>query len=165
MSKKNTATDDWKPCSPGSLAGFAGKERTRQRRHFLVKASGVSAVLLLVGTVAFLNLGPDRLGEPNFGGITCTNVRANAMQYMAGNLEADLTQRIRVHLEQCPDCQRFWKEMADKAMSQVSLPTRLRISGNCDCEACRRRELLAMPNSGKPVAEPAAVDQRLALSR
>jgi hypothetical protein len=130
-----------------------------------VKASGVSAVLLLVGSVAYLNWGPVRPAEPNFGGITCTEVRANAMQYMAGNLEADLTQRISVHLEQCPDCQRFWKEMAGKAMAQLSLPTPTRISENCGCEACRHRALLAMPQSGKSEAEPAAVDQRLALSR
>jgi uncharacterized Fe-S center protein len=84
---------------------------------------------------------------------------------MAGKLDAQLSEQIRIHLEQCPDCQRFWKEMAGKAMGQVSLPTPLRTSENCGCEACRHRELLAMPQSGKSVARPAAVDQRLALSR
>lgn len=165
MSKKNTATDDWKPCPKGALPVFAGRERTRQRRIFLTKAAGASAVFLLVVSVGYLAFGPSRSGEPTFGGVTCTTVRSNAPQYMAGRLDAQLSDQIRIHLEQCPDCQQFWKEMAGKAMGQVSLPTPLRTSENCGCEACRHRELLAMPQSGKSVARPAAVDQRLALSR
>lgn len=164
MSAKNRSTEDWKPCPPGSLVGFAGHERTRQRRRFLAKASGVAAVLLLVGSAVVLNWRPARLAEPNFGGITCTEVRANAAQYMAGRLEADLAQQISLHLEQCPHCQRFWLEMASETMGQVSLSTPLRSSETCGCEACRPRQLLAMLGSGQPVARPTA-DQRLALSR
>lgn len=165
MSKNNTATDDWKPCPKGSLPVFAGRERTRQRRIFLTKAAGASAVFLLVVSFGYLAFGPSRSGEPTFGGVTCTTVRSNAPQYMAGKLDAQLSKQIRIHLEQCPDCQRFWKEMAGKAMGQVSLPTPLRTSENCGCEACRQRELLAMPQSRQLVAEPTALDQQLALSR
>lgn len=121
-------------------------------------------VLLALG-VGYFAFGPSQSGEPTFGGVTCTTVRSNAPQYMAGKLDAQLSEQIRIHLEQCPDCQRFWKEMAGKAMGQVSLRTPLRSSENCGCEACRQRQLLAMPESRQSVAEPAALDQRLALSR
>jgi hypothetical protein len=166
MSNKNIATDDWKPCPPGALSVFAGRERTRQRRIFLTKAAGASAIFLLAVSVGYLAFGPSRFGEQTFGGVTCTTVRSYAPQYMAGQLDAQFSEQIRIHLEQCPACQRFWKEMAGrKAMGQVSLPTPLRTSESCGCEACRHRDLLAMPQSGKSLAKPLAVDQRLALSR
>lgn len=165
MSANDRSSADWKPCPPGSLVGFAGQERSRQRRQFLKKAGGFAAVLLLAVSGSYLAWGPGRRGEPNFGGIVCTDVRANAMQYMAGGLDADLTQRIRVHLEQCPECQRFWKEMTGNAMKQVALAIPPHSSGDCGCEAFRCQPLLAIRKFEQPAKTPRALDQRLALSR
>lgn len=164
MSKRNTTTDNkWKPCPKGTLPVFAGRERTRQGRKFLTKAVGASAVVLMALSVGYLAFGPSRSGEPTFGGVTCTTVRTNAPQYMAGKLDAQLSEQIRIHLEQCPDCQRIWKEMAGKAMGQVSLPTSLRSSENCGCEACRRQVLAAIDFGSVPVAPSRLPETNLAL--
>ncbi len=165
MSKSNTNIDDWMPCSPGSLSAFAGQERTRQRRVFLSRAAGASAAVLIAISAGYFAFDPSHSKEPNFGGVTCSIVRKNAPQFMAGKLDPSLTEQIRIHLEQCPDCQRFWKEMAGKAMAQVSLQTPLRYPESCGCEDCRQRQLLLMPEFLEPVAKPAALDQRFALSR
>jgi len=119
-------------------------------------------VALSVGYLAF---GPSRFGEPTFGGVTCTTVRANAPQFMAGKLVAQLSEQIRIHLEQCPDCQRFWKEMAGKTMGQVSLPTSLRSSENCGCEACRRQVLAATDFGHVPIIPSRLSEMNLAMAR
>lgn len=158
--------DDWQPCPPGSLASFAGKEQSRQRRRFLAKLGGVASVLLLVGGTAYLAWTPRRLGEPNFGGITCTEVRANGMAYMAGRLDAGLSKRIHIHLEQCPLCQKVFREMPRKMMGHASLPTHLRATEDCGCDHCRNRPYLA-GSAGEPSGGSMMVlnQQQLAPSR
>lgn len=66
--------------------------------------------------MGFLAFGPLRPGEPTFGGMTRTQVRANADQYMAGSLESELAEQFRIHLQLCPSCQKYWREMSGTPM-------------------------------------------------
>ncbi len=165
MSKPNTTIDDWKPCSPGSLSAFAGQERTRQRRVFLTRAAGASAAVLVALSAAYFAFGPSHSKEPNFGGVACSLVRKNAPQYMAGKLDPGLTEQIRIHMEQCPDCQRFWKEMSRQPMGQVSLSRPPRNPEDCDCEVCRDRQLSAVLTSLQAQAKSVAQNSRFAFAR
>ena len=165
MNKKNTAPDDWRPCPQGAFSLFASRERTRRRCVLLTKAAGFSSILLLVVGVGYFAFGLFHSGGPTFGGVTCTTVRSNARQYLAGKLDAHFSEQIRIHLEQCPDCQRFWKEMAGKAMGQASLSAPLRSSENCDCEGCRRN-MFAVTDVGDVLVVPSRLaETKLALAR
>jgi hypothetical protein len=83
--------------------------------------------------------------EPNYGGVTCSIVRANAMDYMSGTTPDTLTEKIRLHLEQCPECRSYWDEMSAPQMQQTSwLPVHSR--SDCDCQACRNRVLHDTPS-------------------
>jgi len=55
---------------------------------------------------------------------------------MAGKLDAQLTKQIKIHLEQCPDCQRVWREMS-ASMKQVSQANSPHGSDHCRCSACQ----------------------------
>lgn len=154
MSMQKITTDDWKPCPEGTLSAFAVHERTRQRRIFLTKAVGATVVVLLAVSVGYVALAPSQSGEPAFGGVTCKIVQSNAAQFMAGKLDAHLSEQIRIHLEQCPDCQRIWKEMSKKASGHASVSIPARVSDRCGCGTSRQDRLLAMQKSVRHVATP-----------
>lgn len=160
MPPKPNTSEAWIPCPAGSLGQFARREKTRQRRRFLVKASGVAAVVALGGGVGFWALRPSGMSEPNFGGVTCTEVRSNAMAMMAGTLPADLLQKIQTHLSQCGECQAFLEKMkADaggKSMTSASPAHRK----PCGCPQCRSTLLAA-----NPAQEAVVGTRRVALSQ
>lgn len=145
MPAKPNTSEAWIPCPAGSLGQFARREKTRQRRRFLVQASGVATVLALGGGAGFWALRPRGMSEPNFGGVTCTEVRANARAMMAGTLPDDLMQKIQTHLGQCVACQEFlkkWKvDAGGQSMSSASLVHR----EPCGCPQCRSTLLATNP--------------------
>lgn len=160
MPPKPNTSEAWIPCPAGSLGQFARREKTRQRRRFLVKASGVAAVVALSGGVGFWALRPRGMSEPNFGGVTCTEVRSNAMAMMAGTLPADLMQKIQTHLRQCDECQAFLEKMktdaGGKSMTSASPAHR----EPCGCPQCRSTLLAA-----NPAQEAVVGTRRVALSQ
>lgn len=159
MPPKPNTSEAWIPCPRGSLGQFARREKTRQRRRFLVKASGVAAVVALSGGVGFWTLRPRGMSEPNFGGVTCTEVRTNAMAMMAGTLPEDLMQKIQVHLSQCADCQEFLEKMKADASGQSMSATSPGHREPCDCPHCR--STLLATNS---VQQVDVASRRVALS-
>jgi hypothetical protein len=160
MSPNPNMSEAWIPCPRGSLGQFARREKTRQRRRFLVKASGIAAVVALSGGVGFWALRPRGMSEPNFGGVTCTEVRTNAMAMMAGTLPSDLLHKIQTHLSQCGECQAMLEKMkADaggKSMTSASPAHR----EPCGCSQCRSTLLAA--NSAQ---EAVVASRRVALSQ
>lgn len=159
MASKRSTTETWKPCPPGTLGQFAHREQTRQRRRFLVKASSVAAVVALGGGVGFWALRPRGMSEPNFGGVTCTEVRSNAMAMMAGKLPDDLMQKIQTHLSQCVECQAFLKKMQADAGAMKMSSAAEHHREPCACPQCRSTLLAAKPAPSEVVA-----DRRAALS-
>lgn len=158
MPSKPNTSEAWMPCPRGSLGQFARREQTRQRRRFLVKASSVAAVVVLGGGVGFWAFGPRGSSEPNFGGVTCTEVRTNAMAMMAGTLPADLMQRIQTHLSQCPDCQEFLKKMKAETGNRKMSSADDRHREPCGCPQCRSTLLAA-----KPAPDEVVSSRRVAL--
>ena len=117
MSETRHHEDVWQPCPPGALPQFAHTHRAQSRRHVLLKLASMSGVALLLAAVGLVLVRNDA-SEPNFGGITCSEVRRQAADYRAGHLNADLSSKISIHLEQCAECQTRWKMMMQ---SQVSI--------------------------------------------
>lgn len=127
----------WPELPQGSLGRYAAAARGRERRLSLARAAGIVAACVVVGAALFLFPGRGGDGEPNFGGVTCTIARANAAPFMAGSLEPDLSNRIRVHLESCPACQEFVRGMNRQAAQGVGS---WEWAAVCECSACRAAE-------------------------
>lgn len=136
MSPKPNTSDAWIPCPAGSLGQFARREKTRQRRRFLVKASGVATVLALGSGAGFWALKPRGASETKFGGVTCTEVRTNAMAMMAGTLPADLMKKIQTHLSQCGECQAMLEKMKADAGGKSMSSTAPDHRKPCGCPQC-----------------------------
>ncbi len=124
----------WPELPQGSLGRYAAAARGRERRQSLARAAGIVAACVIVGAALFLFPGLGGDGEPSFGGVTCTIARANAAPFMAGSLEPDLSNRIRVHLESCPAGQEFVRGMNRQAAQGVGS---LKWAAACECSACR----------------------------
>jgi hypothetical protein len=128
----------WRPCPPGTLRSFAQGERSRSRRRTLTTlGSGIAAIVLmvLIGTWAFNQGG---VGEPSFGGITCTEVRSHAKEFMSGSLDAETSQQIRVHLQQCAPCQKLLGDMMPVSLRVGSADEHLS-RHDCQCHECQNR--------------------------
>lgn len=148
------------PCPRGSLGKFARREQSRQRRRFLVKASSMAAVVALGSGVGFWTLRPRGMSEPNFGGITCTEVRSNAMEMMAGTLPNDLMRKIQTHLSECGACQAFLEKMKADAGGKAMSSTGSAHREPCGCSQCRSTLLAA--NSAQ---EAVVASRRVALNQ
>jgi hypothetical protein len=61
------------------------------------------------GTALWLSQGSSR--EPDFGGITCSQVQALAPAYQKGELSEAERERVHQHLAQCPRCGPRFKAM------------------------------------------------------
>lgn len=141
MSSNANDSGDWLPCPPGLLRERGLQARSVRQRQTVVKAVGASLLVILVGIGAWSILGQLTDREKHFGGIACFEVRANMPGFMAGTLAEDVAARMRVHLDQCPDCQELMRNMPK--MQAASGFAGSADPEDCQCEACRRDRLLA----------------------
>ena len=115
MKSTNNETQ-WQPCQPGQIRRLVAKRRNQRRLAFAAQLAAGALVGMLLG-VAVLGM-PDLVGtappESDFGGITCSQVRAHAEDFLLGKLDDDAAQRIRVHLKQCPHCAKQIEQMIHK---------------------------------------------------
>ncbi|HQU47266.1 MAG TPA: zf-HC2 domain-containing protein [Pirellulales bacterium] len=122
MMKPALDNDDWQPCPPGLLGGMVQKARRRRRHEVLNR--GLAAALLVVLTVwggVFVASRHQGQGEFDFGGITCSRVRALMPEYMAGKLDVPTSESIRQHLAQCPDCGQLMERMRQQMPAAASM--------------------------------------------
>ena len=107
--------DDWGACPEGEIQRMVSQIRRNRRRQAVTQAAGVSAVLLLTFTIAatFYALRPD---DPH-GGLACAEVLQYLPDYRAGATEADLTDRIATHLENCSSCRLQYQQMTEPSPS------------------------------------------------
>lgn len=156
MTTNESSSTEWEQSPPGSMVGFARRERIRETRRKLTVAVSAVSLISAVGWGGFALFGPRAMREPNFGGVTCSTVRQHAMDVMAGKTPDALTEKIRLHLEQCRECKSYWDEMSTRRMQQSSwLPGASH--GGCDCDACRVR-LADDPRVSRPLALALARD-------
>jgi predicted anti-sigma-YlaC factor YlaD len=111
----HTSENEWSPCPPGDLQRMAKSMRARSSRRATLRAAGaaaaaVSVILLSIVGVQYLQ-GDGAAGDMYFGGISCTDVRRLAPDYMAGHVGEQDGARIRAHLAECPMCQDFLKKI------------------------------------------------------
>jgi hypothetical protein len=148
MSKSPKQREEWIPCPPGKLAKFAGQERVRQRRQLLVQAgSACGAVVAAVGIgwFAYRRFGAPM--DPVYAGIACSRVRELGPKFMMGQLDEELTQQIKSHVEQCEACRTLFESMQPKMSSRTP---QQESREQCQCSTCRRDglvELLATSHS------------------
>lgn len=139
MNDSNHADREWQPCAPGTLTGIAASVRARRRRRTAWLAAGTLCSVVLVGVLSYMIWKPGQR-EFNFGGIACSEVRANMVDYRMQRLPPDVSRRIALHMEQCPSCQEYMKRM----QAQQAAAHRAARSFPCDCPSCRQRTELAM---------------------
>ena len=119
----NQTQNEWQQCRPGELSRVASTLRARHNRRQAFAAFGKAAVavsLIMIAVVGVQYLQRQPGGDMHFGGISCTDVRGQAGEYMAGNLAPDISERIAAHLTQCPMCREFVEEMKRQEMGTGS---------------------------------------------
>lgn len=152
---------DWLPCPPGLLRDRGVRAVWHRRRRAAALAAGAGAVVILVGIGSWSILG--RLADPeqHFGGIACSEVRANLPALISGGLAVDAAARVRAHLDQCPDCQALLRSMT-KMQAAGSFPQHAE-KGDCRCAACRvaryvaHEDRVGLPSPRASLAALAAV--------
>lgn len=137
-----TTSDDaeWKPCPAGTLPRFAKQQRSRVFRRQLLQTGGVASVAFLVGGVSYLQFfrsTPGPIAEPNYGGVTCTEVRKNAREYLVGSLAEKRMWQFQKHLEECANCQAAFREMST-AMTSATGGSSMEVEQNVATEERRR---------------------------
>lgn len=108
MSERNSNSNDWQPCQPGTIGSVVSQrqrdERTRSLRRLVTIASSVAA-LCIIATAAAINI--DWFEPPTtkeIGHISCGEVKAKLKSYIADSLDEELNDRIKKHLDECPHC-------------------------------------------------------------
>ena len=108
-------TNDWDPCLPGTLAQapFVTAPSGAARRLAappLVTGAVIGFTLAAIVFAAVLRR-TDRGNSRPPGGIACATVHENLPAYVAGELTAELSERMAVHLAACPGCQSLHQQM------------------------------------------------------
>jgi hypothetical protein len=113
--------DTWLPCPPGELTRVAQRRRARRRLPIV----GAAAAALLLLTLAWQrwpqgDLRPRFGGEPNYGGIVCSDLRSRLGDYVSQRLDAETKARIDEHVLLCPPCQQLLDEALGQTPPRVS---------------------------------------------
>jgi len=107
MSSETNNREPWSPCPAGALQSYANQSRTRRWWITVLWTSSVTTLLLCVAGLTIWSVNQRVGSEYRFGGIACPQVRENFIAYQAGTLSDDLSRRIRIHLQKCPECHEF----------------------------------------------------------
>lgn len=110
MSRPNA--DDWKACPPGELGRLSSRLRSRRTRRNVAR-SGIAVAVVAILAMGAWSLRPRGGGmmDLEFAGIRCSRVIALAQDYGMHKLEPRLTDQIKSHVEQCPQCHKRFKAM------------------------------------------------------
>jgi hypothetical protein len=124
MNESTPDHDAWQPCPPGEIGRMVGQLNTQRRRQ-QIKQFGVGvAALVLLAAVVIAGRGlltrPSPSG-PLYGGIACSQVMPLMQAYHDGTLAPGLTKKVRIHLEQCPNCGAKYRQLY--AHAAVAGPT------------------------------------------
>ncbi|MBL4885276.1 MAG: hypothetical protein JKY95_12165 [Planctomycetaceae bacterium] len=102
---KSTSHSEWTDCQGGEISGLV--QKLQNQRAVSRRTQITQSLTIAVGLLVAVGLGTLMLpsGEPNYGGIVCTDVIKNGEGYVLHKLEPELADRIKVHIDQCEYCQ------------------------------------------------------------
>lgn len=107
MTQKYLPEDAWSDCGPGELQRVAAHLRGRRRREFLRQAGRVAAGAAVLGAGGVLatrvGTGTSTPDQP-YEGIACAEVMRLMPRYRTQPLNAEVAEKIRIHLAHCPEC-------------------------------------------------------------
>lgn len=107
-----SSNDSWTQCS-GGLSGLVELlEQKRQGRITRRRIVSIAGLVLLAGY--FLAPGGFTTAQASQP-VTCHDVHQHAEDFIAGNLDASLKERIKAHLDHCPGCVRYIDQARAKA--------------------------------------------------
>jgi hypothetical protein len=113
---EKSSDSGWTACPPGEIERLAVRLRNRRRRRLFLRAGAAVAAAAVVGAGAWLVRGWfDRKREPNFAGITCTEVRKLAEAYLKDDLSTATREQVRQHISQCGHCASYFRALAAKS--------------------------------------------------
>ena len=124
MNESTPNHDAWQPCPPGEIGRMVGQLNTQRRRQQLKQFGGGVAALVLLTAVVIAGRGlltRPSPSEPIYGGIACSQVMPLMQAYHDRTLAPALTKKIRIHLDQCPNCGPKYRQMY--AHAAVARPT------------------------------------------
>jgi len=113
----NTHAEGWENCPQGELGRLVGGLRGQRRTRQTLTAVGAVASVLVLITIGSLMVRTSKNSE--HGGIACREVKNEARDYVAGNLQPERVAQFKIHLEHCPRCQ----AMVDKLKLEAGVPT------------------------------------------
>jgi hypothetical protein len=106
--------DAWQPCPSGEIGRMVGQLHTQRQRHQLKQFGGGVAALVLVAAVVMAGRGLRTRQSPSgpiHGGIACSQVMPLLQAYRDDTLAPEVAERVRTHLEQCPNCGLKYRQM------------------------------------------------------
>lgn len=95
---------DWTKCPQGEIAGLVDSLKKQRRRKTYQQAAGVTSVIVVVAFAATAVISGAFRGQTPAQSIACRRVLELAPQYVAHQLDADLTAQIDAHLGRCRRC-------------------------------------------------------------
>jgi predicted anti-sigma-YlaC factor YlaD len=101
----------WVPCPAGELERLSQRLRKRRQRRTFLRVAAASVAVAATGGGLVVWLRPREPREFNFAGLTCTQVQNAAMAYAQNELDADMRDRVREHVAQCPRCRPLFERM------------------------------------------------------
>ncbi len=102
--KKQQHDDAWDACPRGEVSQLVQGLHAQRKQQSIVRAATIAACLLLIGVVGLFALPNSEPRQPNYGGIVCSKVVQHARAFIDGSLDAEIADRIRVHLGECKGC-------------------------------------------------------------
>jgi hypothetical protein len=98
------APQDWNDCPQGEIAGLVHSLKAQRRRKTLGQAAGATAAIMLVAFLGSSVISGYFRGQTPIDAIACEKVMELAPQYVARQLDGELTTQIDEHLTACEHC-------------------------------------------------------------
>ncbi|MCA9014076.1 MAG: zf-HC2 domain-containing protein [Planctomycetaceae bacterium] len=125
---------EWSACAPGDLGQFVSVMKKRKQISHLITGAEILTACVAVGLIGFLGLNQitgssgaanqtqQQVAEkPCPGGLYCKEVLEHAKAYVAHTLDQKLTEKVDVHLANCPHCQKKIDQLKANAHNNAAV--------------------------------------------
>lgn len=111
----------WSPCCGGEIGRLVDRLHRRRRLRRLRRIAGPVALLLVAAVLVYSAMAP-RQPERVVAGMNCRETRQHAEEYIAGELDEEAEERVRLHLADCPSCEKYIEDLQRKSKSSSQDP-------------------------------------------